>query len=55
MEDAMLEFSDIFASELTTAVYVAGSLAMIFILVTIALWMNRKPAATSARGLAAWH
>jgi hypothetical protein len=45
----MMEFADIFAYGLTTSVYVGGSLAMAFLLVTAMMWMNREPSEGALR------
>jgi hypothetical protein len=44
----MTEFADIFAYELPTTVYLAGSVAMLVVWAIAMLWTGREPAATSA-------
>jgi uncharacterized protein YhhL (DUF1145 family) len=40
----MFEFADVFAYDLTSTVFVAGSFAALMVLAAAAIWMNRKPA-----------
>ena len=40
----MFEFADVFAYDLTSTVFVAGSLAAMMMFAAVAIWMNREPA-----------
>jgi hypothetical protein len=44
----MMEFTDIFAHELTTSVHAVGSLMMLSVLLMAAVWMVRSPTAGHA-------
>jgi hypothetical protein len=40
----MFEFADVFDFDLTSTVFLAGSLVAVMIFATVAIWTNREPA-----------
>jgi predicted HAD superfamily phosphohydrolase len=43
----MSEFADVFAYDLTSTVYVAGSIIALIVFAAAAIWTNREPAQVS--------